>query len=120
MSAVIESYTSKPFKWGSTDCCSFVCDYVQEQTGIDLSAGFAWHDYETATDLVASYGSLSKLITHELGPPCNTLDDGNICLTVHRGEQLVGVIAGQQALFRTKTGLVKWPLNRVWTTWSVF
>lgn len=31
---------SKPFAWGSNDCCLFACDAVSAITGIDLAASF--------------------------------------------------------------------------------
>lgn len=34
-----ESHT-KPFKWGSFDCCLFSCDAVRAMTDVDLAADF--------------------------------------------------------------------------------
>jgi len=118
MDDVIDRYTSTPFEWGTTDCCSFVCECVQVVTGKDLSATFHWIDYASAQELIGSYGSLYDLVTHELGPPTQGYKDGDVCMTLRFGEELLGVVRGAGGVFRTERGIMQLPMASIVYVWS--
>jgi hypothetical protein len=53
----LEAARSRPFQWGETDCCLFVCDAVLAITDVDLAQDFrgCYSDEAGATKVMQAY-----------------------------------------------------------------
>ena len=118
MRAIIDKYAAMPFSYGA-DCCQFVGECVEAVTGTNPAAAFRYTDEASATELIASYGTLAGLVTAVYGQPYDGHKDGDI--TVHDqadGTQVAGVVYRGESIVRTKAGLMNWPLTWARGIWE--
>jgi hypothetical protein len=117
----IEAASGRPFSWGSSDCCLFAADWVQDATGIDPAAG---HRGRYRTEAGAARllnrlgGSVDAAATGALGAPLASpllAQRGDIALV---GGALGVVIGGEVALL-SETGPVLHPLATAARAWRV-
>ena len=60
----LERATTRSWGWGTLDCCLFIADWVQEETGIDPAAEYrgTYCSERQARDLVKTVGGPERLL----------------------------------------------------------
>lgn len=60
----VDAARSKPFEWGTHDCCLMAADMIYAITADDPAASFrgTYSTEAEAAELIASHGSLKKLV----------------------------------------------------------
>jgi len=114
---VIGKYASMPFSYG-TDCCAFVAECVEAQTGEWLNLDYSTED--EANEIISKYGSLEGAITSRLGEPYFGYSEGYVGLVKTRIQEVAGIFYHNRLICRVKTGLVDLPPYRaakVWRPW---
>ena len=122
MKHIVDKYTRAPFEYGLTDCCRFAGECTEAMTGKNIAARFGYSNEQEANDLIASYGSLEKLMDDELGDEVSgeyEPKDGDVALCkTTAGFELVGVVYRGVLIVLTKTGVMDWPLSRAYKVWA--
>jgi len=68
--AKIEEWRTRPFAYGSVDCCQFPADVVLALTGVDFREQFpTYATQEEAAAILATHGGMVGLLTSVLGEP---------------------------------------------------
>lgn len=121
--AILQSYAAAKFKWGELDCCMFAADVVKEMTGHDYAWKFR-NKYKSkfgAMRAIAEYGSLSGLVTVNVGPMRRPLEArrGDFVIADMPEGEAVGIADGDGAMFLAETGLVRVPLSVCKGCWHV-
>ncbi len=122
MRKVIEKYQSLPFVWGTSDCCTFVAECIEERTGSNPMAHLQYSSEEEANALIHKHSGLHGMIQSLLGKP-RMLDEkpqhGDCVLTMGGGQFMAGIVYRDRVVVRTKKGVTDWPLHfalRAWPT----
>lgn len=103
-------------EWGKNDCCTFACDWVFAETGIDPMARWrgAYADEKTGRALLSAYGGLLpmwRLGTIDVGiPECDEPqlgDIGIIEVPTDCGPDSIGAIfSGKRWLMLSERGFI--------------
>jgi len=118
-----------PFKYGANDCCLFVCDAVEQMTGVDPAVDYRgkystkreafdlidWDIEGHMGDLFKTYGMTENGINHA--------GRGDVALVNGPMGDALGVIdmTGERVALPAKTGLMYFPKDKdtVKKTWRV-
>lgn len=122
--ACVDAAHSKPFAWGTHDCCTFAADCVQAMTGIDPMEKFRGR-YTSARGAVragaeAGYTALADIwcaALPEIAPL--TAQRGDVILFAAVEGLAVGVVTGHQAVAAGPDGVTSVPLELWLKAWRV-
>lgn len=111
----IDSIRTKPFAWGSWDCCQMCGEAVKAITGhnpVEETFG-KYDDIKTALRAIRAHGQHNLLDTLKviLGPalPIHQAMRGDVVYTVRGGGPVIGMCIGEQSVFVDTKGLVDHP-----------
>ena len=97
----LAKHHKKVFKWGSNDCCTFSCDWVEEVTGRDIKQFTGeYSTEEEAKALLEEFGGrdkAEKLFGREVHPAMAQYGD-IVCGDVGYGDAF-GICIGMQSVF---------------------
>ena len=120
----IDRYRYREFKYGVTDCCLFVADYVHELTGVDHAAQWrgTYNTPEGAKSIIDENGGYESMFDAAL-PGCR-VDAGNsvtgdIVLYMFYDHVTAGIRVGQWCATPAKTGMSLVPCGSVFAAWRV-
>ncbi len=117
---VISRWQSRPFEYGSADCCQFAGECIESITGNNPMERFSYQGRRGALALIRSHGSLPDLIASVLGPEkVEPARDGDIVTVTSGGRDIVGFVWGGSIILRTEPGLVDWPLSKAVHAWAL-
>lgn len=136
LDAAIRAAATRPFAWGSHDCCSWACDTVLHFTGTDLMAPLRgrYGDARSAAVAMRRYaGAGLEAVARRLADghwledvPPGFAQRGDVVLalvdtpTGSRADALGLVsINGRDALFAGGIGLVALPLRHCRLAWRI-
>lgn len=111
----IDSIRSKPFQWGSWDCCQMCGEAVKAMTGHNpVTEAFVKYDTKmSALRAIKAHGQRNLLDTLKdvLGPalPIHNAMRGDVVYTVREDGPVIGMCMGQQSVFVTDGGLDEIP-----------
>lgn len=122
--ATVDAAQSKPFAWGTHDCCTFTADCVRAMTGVDLMENFRGR-YTSARGAVragaeAGYTALADIwcaALTEIAPL--TARRGDVILFEAVEGLAVGVVIGHQAVAAGPEGVTLIPLELWRRAWRV-
>jgi hypothetical protein len=121
LSDFIGAASGRPFSWGSSDCCLFAADWVQEATGIDPAAEYRGR-YRTeagaARLLNRLGGSVEAAVDKALGMPLTSpllAQRGDIALV----DGALGIVIGGEVALMSEAGLVLHPLAMAARAWRI-
>lgn len=117
----------RPFRWGTWDCCLFVCDAVRIMTGVDMAAPIRGTYHTAHGAFCAVRGQLEIFIVvmarhHGLEERSQPRDaePGDIVLASINGRDTLGVVAPNRLpVFVTMQGLVPQSLNTARRVWRI-
>lgn len=125
----LSKYQDAVFKYGTLDCCLFVCDVIKDQTGKDLAARWrnSYHSETGALRLIARAGSLENLLCQAFGEmkPIWSVKPGNPVLidpscfesdSIHAG---IGIFDGRKIIALTERGIIELPVLAGRRCWNV-
>lgn len=119
MNHVFENYLGVPFVYGETDCCQFVGDCVEAQTGENPAHYFRYASELSANRLLKKYGGLEGIISSVLGEPYHGYEDGDVGIVSNNGRLAAGVMWNGRIVVRTEDDLVDLPAQRAIKVWKV-
>ena len=122
LTAQVTQAHSRPFAWGSHDCCLWAADCVQAQTGIDHAADVRG-TYATARESVAVLDGMGGLegVGERLGksiPPLMATH-GDIGIVEIDGRDMLALCNGDHWLVCATHGLVTVSLEMASCAWKV-
>lgn len=120
--AFAEARASKPFAWGSNDCCTFAAGAVEAITGVNPMASVSDYGNElAAARLIKEGDGLHSLATSLLGEPVSPLmaGVGDVVLLINEGREMLGVCNGTSALAPGADGTAVLPMNAASTAWKI-
>lgn len=115
MRSIIQQYANLPFRYG-LDCCAFVADCIEANTGKQLN--FEYDTEEGAQAILDRFGSLEAAITDRLGKPYFGFEDGFVALVKTRAQEVAGIIYRGRILLRVQSGLNDLPVHRAYKVWN--
>lgn len=125
----LSKYQDAVFQYGTLDCCLFVCDVIQEQTGRDLAARWrnAYRSETGALRLIARAGGFEKLMCQAFGEmkPIWSVKPGNpvlldpSCLETDSVNAGLGIYDGSQIIALTDQGIIKLPVLAGRRCWNI-
>jgi len=118
----IERARSKPFVWGSWDCCHFVTEVIIALTGTDHRTQFPSYTTEDeAYAIVAAHGGMQGLIEHALGPskPAAFAGRGDVVMDDFTLGHQPAICLGASWAAPGIDGLVFQPMANVLAAWSI-
>jgi hypothetical protein len=132
LEAFLFAQTGRKFRYGSFDCCLFVCDAILAMTGEDLGATFRgrYDSAKSAAEMIRAYGqrSVAGLVASTAGRrgmeeiPIARAQRGDVVLVKRglRGSSL-GVMAldGAHILVPVASGLTQVPRMAGVRAWAV-
>ena len=127
-SQVIEDYKHTEFVWGTSDCVCFAADCIKAITGFDFLKDYrgAYSDEESATRLIAQFGTIEEAVVLHLEPlkptPCDIRSAmrGDLVFLEINGKLSCGIWIGRCALApMPDRGLYEVPREFVKTCWSI-
>ena len=117
---VIEEWQSKPFEWGTYDCCQFVGACIEDATGDNLAKLVDYGSQRDVVEMMEDAGGLDVIVSTVLGDPVDREPrDGDVVMVECAGDDIVGFVWNGVILIRTMNGLVDWPLNEVKAVWAL-
>jgi hypothetical protein len=107
----LQQAASRPFEWGSDDCCTFGADWVEMIRGVDLAAEFRGK-YLTAMGaerFIRSAGGLLALVAaqcekHGLKPTPSP-EIGDVAVVTEGHHDLVAIKTRERWVCKTGSGL---------------
>ena len=123
LAAIIYASHSKPFNWGTHDCCAFAAAVVHDLTGVDHFAPYAGYaNAIEAARVLKKHGGVSGIASAALGdqiPPL-TAGRGDIVMihTPDHGDTLAVCIGDKCAAPGEKT-LQYLPMSTAVSAWRV-
>lgn len=122
MAEFVEAARTRPFEWGTWDCCQFAAEAVLALTGADHRTAFPTYASEQeALDLIAGHGGLESLLSTVLGdskPPARA-QRGDIVLADFGDGLAAGLCLGVSCCAVSPRGLVFKPTRIATAAWSV-
>lgn len=118
----LNKWRKRNFNFGDADCCQFAGFIVQELTGKNYLATFAYQSEVEADEIIFGFGGLEHTVESVLGDSersFNILGDGSpvLCNTPHG--QLLGVKLGSVAIALGKKGFINLPQSMVKAGWNI-
>jgi len=121
LDALILDRTSRPFVYGTQDCCMFVCDCVEAITGHDPGADLrgTYTAEQGAQALVERLGGVAAIAADRLGEEIGPLlaQVGDVVLVQFEGRDTLAVCLGTRAAVPGPAGLVMLPMRRALRAW---
>jgi len=124
LEAFLAESRNKRFRYGSWDCCLFVCDAILAMTGVDVAEEFRGR-YKTRTEAMRLAGSVLEVTERvtsanampEIAP--RSASRGDVVLIKHKRSFLLGVVAlnGRAALSLARNSIVTFPMSSVVRAW---
>lgn len=115
--SVIQEWSSRPFEYGTSDCCQFVGAVVEAMTGHNPMAPFRYQNKAEALAIIRKFGDLETAFRATLGCP---VEDGVILLAeMADGSKMAGVAYKGFCVVKSKDGVRDWPLTNARLTWAV-
>ncbi len=121
----IDSIRSKPFRWGSWDCCQMCGEAVKAMTGHNpvTDAFGKYDDIKTALNAIKAHGQRNLLDTLKdvLGPalPIHNAMRGDVVYTVRDDGPVIGMCLGQQSVFVEPDGLIEYPTLKLMKVFKI-
>lgn len=122
LAEVVEAAQSRPFVWGSHDCCMFAAVCVDAITGSDLADRLGYTDETGAHAIIAQHGGLAEAVAHHLGESVDRwalARRGDVCLVPTEQGDGVGVCIGAQIAVAAERGLEHYPLHLAQRVWRI-
>ena len=119
----LNKWQRRDFTYGDSDCCQFAGFIVQEITGKDYLATFAYNDQSEAESIIKSNGDLEDTVSTVLGQPTydvSRLPDGSPVILKFPSGPLIGVKLGKSAVCLTLKGLTKMPEEYIAAGWALW
>ena len=115
--AVIDKWASIPFEYGA-DCCQFVGECVEAQTGNNPMAAFKYASQDEAYEIINGYGGLTNAITATMGDPVKEIREGYVCVADSPLGEIAGVVYRGHMIVRTEHSITDWPITRAKHFWK--
>ena len=123
MNTVVNKLADAPFKYGKNDCYTFTAGLVKEWHGKDYTKLHSVYKNKlSAGAYIEEHGGIEKLTIGTLGYSCEpTLCKNGDVVTaeVSKGEVALGFVFDCHGLFKSKTRLVKIPLDKCRMGWRI-
>lgn len=116
MREVFDKYIMREFVYGESDCCQFVAECIEAQTGVNPAGRFKYASEKAANNLLDMYGGLEALVTDVLGEPVDTPREGYVALV--EKPTLLGIVHRGRIVARTPGDINDIPLSRARRFWS--
>jgi len=121
----IDGIRSKPFQWGSWDCCQMCGEAVEAITGHNPVTE-AFEQYRTkmgALKAIKAYGQRNLLdaLKDVLGTalPIHNAMRGDVVYTVREDGPVIGMCLGQQSVFVEPQGLIEYPTLKLMKVFKI-
>lgn len=119
MRNIIDKYSRRPFRYGA-DCCAFVGECVEANTGCNPMERFTYSTEDEANQIISEFGDLEAAITATLGEPHNDEPkNGDVCVFPNAGRQIAGIVYKNRIVARTQSGVMDYPLDWALNFWEV-
>lgn len=121
----IDSIRSKPFRWGSWDCCQMCGEAVKAMTGHNpVTDAFVKYDNKRAAlKAIKAHGQRNLLDTliDVLGPALSIHNAmrGDVVYTVRDDGPVIGMCLGQQSVFVEPEGLIEYPTLKLMKVFKI-
>lgn len=131
----IEQCQTKPFQWGTFDCCMFVCDFYKQAIGIDLAHWYRdkYNDEAGAYQAMLKRTRRKKISNSlvqrvaEIECEANNFTEinykfsqsGDMCVVNTPQGWALGLIHNGKVWATTTKGLVTLPLKEVIKAWRM-
>ena len=115
----LNAIESRSFQYGSTDCCQFAREIVQQITGREIEAPTYGSESE-ADDIVEGFGGYQKMISALLDQepsPIDSLRTGDPVLLEVGGQPIVGVMFANGVALKTKQRITSVSAKHVRAGW---
>lgn len=130
---------SKPFAWGSNDCCLFAANGIESMTGVDIADDFRgkYTDQASAFALIktvtggatvadaaaycATKHGLVEWVTAAGKPLPLMAKRGDLVVVANAGSLIAGIVdlSGRYVAAMSETGIVRLPLSAIQRAWNV-
>jgi hypothetical protein len=77
---VWDEFNGHPPSWGYFDCCQMAARYVEELTGVNHAANFAYDSRNGASRILLEAGGMESLISKFMGPAKPEAEPGDLVL----------------------------------------
>ena len=118
---LIRDRASRPFEYGTNDCCLFACDCVEAVTGHDPGADLrgTYTAEQGAQALVERLGGVAAIAADRAGEEIGPLlaQVGDVVLVQFGGRDTLAVCLGTRAAAPGPTGLVMLPMRCAQRAW---
>lgn len=126
----IQAAKSRPFSWGTHDCCAFAARVVEAMTGEDFTIRFNGYDSATvAAEVIAQNGGLEAMVRRCLGEPIPALtaQRGDVCLVQlpieqagEHGPLVLGLCDGARVVVaKPPQGVAMLPIRMAVKAWRI-
>lgn len=133
LDSFLHAHAHDSFAYGSWDCCLFVCDAIQEMTGVDPASSFR-NRYKTrseaysaireqlgAKSLRAAVESITSTLGMQEAASMKLAQRGDVALIKRARDYSLGLIAlnGREVIVCRSGGLCRISLNQAVRAWRV-
>jgi hypothetical protein len=135
----LREVATKPFAWGSNDCCLFAANGILAMTSVDIAEDFRnkYTDQKSAFALIqsvtggttvadaaaycASKFGLKEWVSAEGKPLPLMAQRGDLCVVSNDGNLIAGLVdlSGRYVAAMGDTGIVRLPLSAIQRAWHV-
>lgn len=118
----IDEWRSRPFQWGSGDCCQFVAEMVSALSGVDHRASFPPYSSQSEAEaIVARHGGMESLVSVALGKPkpAAWAQRGDVVLADFDEGPTCGICLGVVCCAPGARGLIFRPTAIATAAWTV-
>lgn len=117
--AAISSWKRRDFKYGDSDCCSFIAHVTSELTGRDYRRFITYASESEAYGIIDAHGGFEALMDSVFGEPCDP-DQGSPCMVdIPISGKLMGIKYQDKVVCVTSKGLAQIPERYIIRGWSL-
>lgn len=118
LTATVEAWRDRPFRYGESDCVRFAADCVEAVTGRRHDTPY--HNAREAIRLILNAGGLVPLVSSRLGPPHEGRPRrGDVCLVDCDEGPGLGVSLGTSIAVPADRGLGFHPVSAARRHWRI-
>jgi hypothetical protein len=115
----LTTWKRRDFKYGDSDCCSFIAHIAKELSGRDYSEYLTYNTEAEAYGIIEAHGSFESLIDSVFGEPCDP-DQGSPCMVdIPISGKLMGIKYQDKVVCVTNKGLAQIPDRYIIRGWSL-
>lgn len=116
----LNNWKRREFKYGDSDCCSFIAFIVNELIGVDHRENFTYNSEDEANQIIEDYGSFEALIDSVFGEPQEASDGCPVMLKLPIVGKVMGIKLDDTVVCVTKHGMSQISDRYIIRSWNIW